>query len=80
MPKLKVLSGEDLVKFLEEQGFELSYGKGSHAKMTRISDGEYQALVIPLHKEIAKGTLKAIYNQVIRFVPKDKLHQFFYTL
>jgi len=79
MPKLRVLSGRALIKFFEKQGFELEYGKGSHCKMIKIVGENTQELAVPLHKEIAKGTLKAIYSQAARFIPVEELRKYFYT-
>ncbi len=62
MPKLKVLSGKDLIKIFEFFGFLVAGQKGSHIKLLRIFENNRQTLAIPNHKEIDKGTLKAIYN------------------
>lgn len=37
--------------------------RGSHAVLTRILNGQKIALVVPLHKEIDKGTLIEIIRQ-----------------
>jgi len=34
-------------------------------------------LVIPFHKELDKGTLKAIYKQALKYIPESKLQEFF---
>ena len=61
MPKLKTLSGEDIVKIFSKFDFKISSQKGSHVKLVRIlPDGTKQSLTIPYHKELDKGTLKAI--------------------
>ena len=62
--KLRTLSGEDIVFIFGKFGFNVGYSKGSHFKLTRIADGEKQAIVIPRHNSIAKGTLKSIYRKV----------------
>ena len=80
MPKLKVLSGEKVRSTLEYFGFELSREKGSHWKFKRTSrNGEEQTLTIPNHKELDRGTLKAIYNQASRYISADDLYFHFYT-
>jgi hypothetical protein len=38
-----------------------------------------QSLTIPLHDEIDKGTLKAIFRQALRYIPEGDLHPHFYT-
>jgi predicted RNA binding protein YcfA (HicA-like mRNA interferase family) len=79
MPKLKVLSGEEIVKILASFGFEIEAQHGSHVKLRRLlSDGERQTLTIPLHDELDRGTMKAIYRQAARYVPEDQLRTHFY--
>ncbi|MEM1557476.1 MAG: type II toxin-antitoxin system HicA family toxin [Thermoproteota archaeon] len=79
MPRLKVLSGKDVVKILSRFGFVTVSQKGSHIKLRRIlSDGTKQTLTIPLHEELDKGTLKAIYRQALRFIPEEELKPYFY--
>jgi predicted RNA binding protein YcfA (HicA-like mRNA interferase family) len=55
-PKLKVLSGQDVLKILKKFSFEVERQRGSHVKLHRISpSGDKQTLTIPLHKELDKG-------------------------
>ncbi|OHA96063.1 MAG: hypothetical protein A3C70_01385 [Candidatus Zambryskibacteria bacterium RIFCSPHIGHO2_02_FULL_43_14] len=79
MSKLRVLSGKDIIKFLQKEGLEIEYGKGSHCKLFKLIGGEKESITIPLHKEIAKGTLRAIYNQASRFVSQGELKKYFYS-
>ncbi|MBI2087042.1 MAG: type II toxin-antitoxin system HicA family toxin [Candidatus Zambryskibacteria bacterium] len=79
MSKLRVLSGKDIVKFLRKEGFEIEYGKGSHSKLFKLIGGKKESITIPLHKEIAEGTLRAIYNQASKFISEEKLRKYFYT-
>lgn len=80
MPKLKILSGSDIVKILEKFGFSIFSQKGSHIKMKRILGGDIkQILTIPNHKEMDSGTLKAIFRQSGRFVPETELRPYFYS-
>ena len=37
MPKLKQLSGKDVIKILKKFGFEVHSQKGSHIKLRRIT-------------------------------------------
>ncbi len=55
MPKLPVVSANDLVKALKKLGFTVISQRGSHIKM-RHRDG--RTAIIPNHKAIKKGTLK----------------------
>lgn len=79
MPKLKELSGEDIIKMLKDFDFLIAGQKGSHVKLRRtIQDDIKQTLTIPKHKELDKGTLKAIYNQALRYIPEIDLRNRFY--
>jgi predicted RNA binding protein YcfA (HicA-like mRNA interferase family) len=59
MLKLPVLSGKKLIKALEKAGFHRVRQKGSHVSLQK---GEYKT-VVPLHDELAKGTLLSILKQ-----------------
>jgi predicted RNA binding protein YcfA (HicA-like mRNA interferase family) len=59
MPKLPVLSGDNLIKALKKAGFEVVRQKGSHVSLQK---GEHKT-VVPLHDELAKGTLLGIMKQ-----------------
>ena len=79
MPKLRRLSGPDVVKIMEKFGFTVFSQRGSHIKLKRITDmGEKQILTIPNHKELDTGICKAIFRQAVRFVPEDDLQSYFY--
>ena len=62
MPKLPVISGRNLVKTLSKTGYEFDHQKGSHITL-RHKDPPHRRLTVPDHKEIARGTLKAILRQ-----------------
>jgi len=80
MSKLRILSGEEIVKIFSRFGFKIVSQKGSHVKLRRIlKDGTKQTLTIPLHKELDKGTTKAIFRQALRYIPEEKLKPHFYT-
>ena len=79
MPKLKVLSGQEVIKIFESFGFSVVGSKCGHVKLKRIaSNGNNQILTVPNHKELDKGTLKAIYNQALRYVSDQELKSCFY--
>jgi len=81
MPKLKVLSGADLIRIFESFGFQVAAQRGSHVKLSRLLNNKTrQTLTIPNHSEIDKGTLKAIYRQALRYIPEEKLKPHFYHL
>ncbi len=80
MPKLKVLSGPKIINIFQKLGFKIVAQKGSHVKLQRtLSGGQKQTLTIPRHKELDKGTIKAIYRQSLRYISEDKLVNYFYT-
>jgi len=80
MPKLKNLSGEDIIKIFNNFGFFIVSQKGSHVKLKRIAGGEIkQTLTIPNHSELDKGTIKAIYNQSLKYISENDLRGYFYN-
>ena len=80
MPGLKVLGGQDLVKVLLKFNFKVQAQKGSHIKLVRFSETtEKQVIVIPNHKEIDKGTLKAIYRQTLKYISETELYPYFFN-
>lgn len=80
MPKLRTLSGKDLLRIFADFGFWLSSQRGSHIKLRRKSpSGVAQILTIVNHAEIDSGTLHAIYRQALRFIPESELRPHFYS-
>ena len=76
-PRLKTQSGRDVVRALRQAGFEVERTRGSHATLSRrASTGEKQILTVPLYKELAPGTLHAIYRQALKFVPPSRLRRY----
>lgn len=59
MPKLPVISGDELIRLLKKAGFQIVRQKGSHVSLQK---GNFKT-VVPLHHELAKGTLMGILNQ-----------------
>lgn len=62
MSKLPQISGQQLVAALRKFGYEVDRQRGSHIVLRNVSP-PYRRLVVPDHKEIAKGTLRAILRQ-----------------
>ena len=79
MPKIKNLSGKKVISILESFGFTVLKQKGSHIKMVRSLEGSREVLTIPNHKELDKGTSRAIFVQATRFIPENELRKFFYS-
>lgn len=63
MTKLPRVSGRDVIKALSKIGFVFARQKGSHVVMIKQTSEGKIALVVPLHKEIDKGTLLEIIKQ-----------------
>ena len=61
MPKLPGVSGRDCIKALEKGGFYFKRQEGSHVILRR--DDPFAQTSVPLHKELDRGTLRAIIRQ-----------------
>lgn len=59
--KYPILPPEKIIKVMKRLGFYKISQKGSHAKY--INDKTGKIIIIPMHYEIAKGTLKSILEQ-----------------
>jgi len=62
LSKLPVVSGKELCKILSRTGYQIDHQTGSHI-ILRNKDLPNRRLTIPNHKEIAKGTFRAIIRQ-----------------
>lgn len=80
MPKQKVLSGKDVVSVFEAIGFVAVSQKGSHLKLERVTPHGKEMLIVPKHKELDRGTLRAIYMQALKYVPAESLQKHFYIV
>ena len=80
MPKLRVLSGREVVKNFIEVWFRDRVPEGKLRKAEKsFTSGTKQTLTVPLlHEELDKGTLKAIIRQASRYIPEEELKQYFY--
>ncbi len=61
MTKLPGISGNECVKALEKAGFYFKRQEGSHIILRR--DDPFTQVVVPRHKELDRGTLRAIIRQ-----------------
>jgi predicted RNA binding protein YcfA (HicA-like mRNA interferase family) len=78
-PRLRRLSARDVLRILRSFGFEVVATRGSHAKLRREGPNDApQILTIPLHKQLAPGTLRAIVRQASRFVAEEELKRLFF--
>jgi len=57
--KLPIISGKQLVKALARLGYELDHTTGSHM-ILRLNQHPFTRITVPNHREISKGTLRAI--------------------
>jgi predicted RNA binding protein YcfA (HicA-like mRNA interferase family) len=78
MPKLRTLSGDDLVAIFKRFGFTKFSQRGSHVKLLRKTQQGRQTLTIVLHREVDRGTLRAIFRQALRFIPETELSPYFF--
>lgn len=59
MPRVPIVSGSEAVRALQRLGFNVDRQRGSHVvKKKTTATGEI-GCVIPLHREIAAGTLRS---------------------
>ncbi len=61
MSKLPIISGRDCVNALKKGGFYFKRQEGSHIILRR--DEPFAQVVVPDHKQLDKGTLRAIIRQ-----------------
>ena len=61
--KLPIVSGIDVVKALNRLGFSISRQSGSHIILIKNNLEGKITVVVPKHKELAKGTLLSIISQ-----------------
>ena len=59
MPELPHISGRKAIKIFESLGFKIVRQKGSHVVLRKGNKG----CVIPIHKELAIGTLRSAIKQ-----------------
>ncbi len=63
MPKLRRVSGREAIHALERLGFEQVRQRGSHVVLKRQTPEGAVGCVVPLHRELAIGTLRGILRQ-----------------
>ena len=70
-PALPRVSGAAVVRALERSGFARKSQRGSHVKV-RHSDG--RTAIVPLHRELAPGTLRSILKQAELSIDELRSH------
>jgi len=62
LSRLPRVSGREVVRALEKIGYVVDHQRGSHIALRHI-DRPHRRLTVPDHREVAKGTLRAIIRQ-----------------
>jgi len=75
LQKLPIVSGEKLIKLLLNLGYEIVRQRGSHVRLRKQTEVGEHNITVPMHSEIAKGTLNDILSKVSIWnnIPKGKL-------
>nr|WP_319375800.1 type II toxin-antitoxin system HicA family toxin [uncultured Methanoregula sp.] len=70
-----MLSWKDLLRVFSKLGYHLVRQRGSHAQLKCITPAGEHTITIPLHDEIATGTLNDIISRVSiwKGISKDEL-------
>ncbi|MCG3164636.1 MAG: hypothetical protein POELPBGB_00395 [Bacteroidia bacterium] len=63
MSKLRILSGKEVCKILEQNDFVQVRQKGSHIIMQKKAEQSTITVPVPNHSEIRIGTLQSIIRQ-----------------
>jgi predicted RNA binding protein YcfA (HicA-like mRNA interferase family) len=63
MPRLKRVSGEEAIRALEKLGFIRVRQRGSHVVLRKENPEGVTGCVVPMHQELAIGTLRGILRQ-----------------
>jgi predicted RNA binding protein YcfA (HicA-like mRNA interferase family) len=63
MPRLPRVSGAETIRTLEKLGFAQVRQRGSHVVLKRVGPDAVTGCVVPLHNELATGTLRGILKQ-----------------
>jgi len=63
VPSLRRVSGQEAISALEKLGFRQVRQRGSHAVLRKETAEGAMGCVVPLHRELAIGTLRGILKQ-----------------
>ena len=63
MGKLRVLSGSEICRILEQSGFAAVRQRGSHRIMQKHLETTTITVPVPLHDSVLRGTLLSIVRQ-----------------
>jgi len=73
MSRLPDVSGAELVKALQKAGFSILRQKGSHVSMEKVDPAGVWRTIVPMHREIARGTLHDFLKQTA--LTRDELRK-----
>ncbi|MBF8266168.1 MAG: hypothetical protein HW384_2032 [Dehalococcoidia bacterium] len=63
MTKFPVVSGENVIKALNKLGFRFVSQEGSHVKLRLSKIDRVYTVIVPVHPELARKTLRSILKQ-----------------
>ena len=63
MPRLRRVSGREVIRALEKLGFVQVRQRGSHVVLRKEAPEGAVGCVVPLHRDLAIGTLRGILKQ-----------------
>ena len=63
MGKLRLLSGKEICKILQDNGFTEVRQKGSHIVMQKAIEDSTLTAIVPNHSSVKLGTLMSIIRQ-----------------
>ncbi len=63
MPKLPILSEQEVCRVLEDHGFQKVRQRGSHIVMQKSEDSGTTTIPVPDHSQLRIGTLRSIIRQ-----------------
>lgn len=64
MPRLPVVSGRELIAFMQSLGYGALRQRGSHIRVELRNDRGVWTETVPDHKEVSKGTLRSIFRRM----------------
>jgi predicted RNA binding protein YcfA (HicA-like mRNA interferase family) len=62
-PRMRPVSAEKTISALERSGFSRVRQQGSHVVLRKWLQGRKVSCIVPIHKELAIGTLRSILRQ-----------------
>jgi predicted RNA binding protein YcfA (HicA-like mRNA interferase family) len=54
------INGKEAIRILQTKGFEVCRQRGSHVVLVLQAEDGKRITVVPMHKELKKGTLRSI--------------------